>query len=134
MDNQDRHFHWVVKQGNVSLFADNDKIQLGISPEDHPSCLLTGRDAEDVIAILTELSGAIWTNPDYVKEPYRGKQYRLDDKGNAYWDINGTRLSVGINDEQDALTLDLQGSSVVKIPVNYSVEIIQVMTHFYDKI
>jgi len=58
----------------------------------------------------------------------------LDHNGKAYWDVNETRLFVGINDQQDALEMNFQGTSVMKVPVNVAVEIIQIMTHFYGKL
>ena len=115
------------------LFADNDKIHLEINNENNPACLLTREDAGEVISILTDISGNIWDNPDYTKEPYTGKLYTLDD-GKAYWDINETRLFIGLNDRQDALEMSFQGSPVMKVPVNFSIEIIQIMTHFSNKL
>lgn len=131
MDNHDKQvFNWVVKQGSIMLFADNDKIHLEINKENNPSCLLTKDDAEEVILILTNISRSIWDNPDYAKEPYTRKLYTLDDNGKAYWDINETRLFIGLNDQQDALELSLQGNPVMKVPINFSIEIVQIMTHF----
>jgi hypothetical protein len=135
MDNHDKQiFNWVVKQGNITLFADNDKIYLEINKENNPACLLTRSDAEEVISILTDISGNIWDNPGYTKEPYKGKLYLLDENGKAYWDINETRLFVGLNDQQDALEINFQGNPVMKVPVNLSIELIQIMTHFSNKL
>jgi hypothetical protein len=135
MDNHDKQaFHWVVKQGNIMLLADNDKIHLEINKENNPTCLLTKSDAEEVIFILTNISRNIWDNPNYTKEPYTGKLYTLDDNGKAYWDINDTRLLVGLNDQQDALEMNFQGNPVMKVSVNFSIEIIQIMTHFSNKL
>lgn len=134
MDNYDKQtFNWVVKQGNIALFADNDKIHLEINKENNPTCLLTKSDAEEVIFILTNISRNIWDHPDYAKEPYKGKLYMLDDNGKAYWDINETRLFIGLNDQQDALEINFQGNPVMKISVNFSIEIAQIMTHFSNK-
>ena len=135
MDNHDKQaFNWVVKQGNILLLADNDKIHLEINKENNPTCLLTKSDAEEMIFILTNISRNIWDNPNYTKEPYRGKLYMLDDNGKAYWDINETRLFVGLNDQQDALEMDFHGNPVMKVPVNFSIEITQIMTHFSNKL
>jgi hypothetical protein len=135
MDNHDKQaFNWVVKQGNIILLADNDKIHLEINKENSPTCLLTKSDAEEVISILTNVSKDIWDSPSYTKEPYKGKLYRLDDDGKAYWDINETKLFVGLNDQQDALEMNVQGNPVMKLPVNLSIEIVQVMTHFSNKL
>lgn len=51
----------MVKQGNIIVLADNDKIHPGINKENNPTCLLTKSDAEEVIAILTSISGNIGT-------------------------------------------------------------------------
>lgn len=135
MENHDKQvFNWVVKQGNITLLADNDKIHLEINTENNPACLLTRSDAEEVISILTNMSSTIWNNPDYIKEPYKGKLYMLDNNGKAYWDINETRLFVGLNDQQDALEMNFQGNPVMKVPVNFSIEIVQIMTHFANKL
>jgi hypothetical protein len=135
MDNHNAQvFNWVVKQGNITLLAENDKIHLEINKEDHPACLLTKDDAEEVISILTDISRNIWNNPDYAKEPYTGPLYSLDGNGKAYWDINDTRLFIGLNDQQDALEMNFQGNPVMKVPVNFSIEIIQIITHFSNKL
>ena len=135
MDNHDKQvFNWVVQQGNIILLADNDKIHLEINKEKHPSCLLTRGDAEEVISILTNMSRDIWDNPDYTREPYKGKLYKLDENGKVFWDINGTRLFIGLNDQQDALEMNFEGEPVMKVPVNFSIEIAQIMTHFSDKL
>jgi len=82
MDNHNKQvFNWVVKQGNIILFADNDKIHLEINKENNPTCLLTESDAEEVISILTNISSDIWDNPDYTKEPYTGKLICLTTMG-----------------------------------------------------
>jgi hypothetical protein len=134
MDNQKQAFNWVVKQGSIMLFADNDKIHFEINKENNPTCLLTKEDAEEVVSILTDISGNIWDNPAYTKEPYTGKLYTLDDNGKAYWDISETRLFIGLNDQQDALEMNFEGNPIMKVPVNFSIEIIQIMTHFSNKI
>ena len=135
MGNQDKQaFNWVVKQGNITIWPENDKIHLEINKENNPTCLLTRSDAEEVISILTDIAGSIWENPDYVKEPYKGKLYRLDDNGKAYWDINETRLFAGLNDQQDAVEMDFQGSPVMKLSVNLAIEIVQIMTHFSNQL
>ena len=135
MDNQDKKvFSWIVKQGNLVIFAENDKIHFEINKENNPTCLLTRSDAQEVISILSEISQTIWTNPEYIKEPYKGKIYQLDENGKAYWDINETRLFMGNNDDQEALELDFSGNPVMKIPVNISVEMIQVMDHFLGEL
>lgn len=135
MDNPDKQvFNWVVKQGSILVFTDNDKIHLEINKENHPTCLLTRSDAEEVIAILTNLSKNIWDNPAYTKEPYKEKLYKFDDNGKAYWDISETRLLVGLDDQEEALEMNVQGHPVMKVPVNVSVEMIQIMTHFSNQL
>ena len=131
MDSADkRFFSWMVKQGNIMVFADNDKIHLEINKENNAACLLTKGDAEELVVILTKISKSIWDNPNYTKEPYTGNLFRFDDFGKAYWDINETRLFIGFNDQQNALEMDFQGSRILKLSVNFSIEIIQVMTQF----
>ena len=135
MDNQDKQaFSWLVRQGNILLLADHDKVHLEINKENNPTCLLTKSDSEEVISILTDLSRSIWENPDYVKEPHTGNLYTLDNNGKVYWDINETRLFIGLNNEHDAMEINYQGNHVLKLPINYSVEIIQIMTHFSNQL
>jgi hypothetical protein len=135
MDNQGKQaFSWLVRQGSILLLADHDKVHLEINKENNPTCLLTKSDSEEVISILTNLSRSIWEKPDYVKEPYTGDLYILDSNGKAYWDINETRLFIGLNNEHDAMDINYQGNHVLKLPINYSVEIIQIMTHFSNQL
>jgi len=135
MDNQEKRvFNWVVRQGNIIVFADDDKIHLEINKENYPTCLLTKSDAGEVINILTNMAEDIWHNPDYTREPYKGKQYILDEDGKVYWDISETKIFVGLNDQHDALEIDFQGSNVTKMPVNICVEMVQILTHFSNKL
>ena len=127
-------FNWVVKQGNIVLSADNNKIHLEINKEDHSTCLLTKTDAEEVIDILTGIAEKIWNNAEYTKEPYTGKLYTINDNGKAFWDINETRLIIGLNDQQDALEMNFQGNAVIKLSVNLAIEIVQIITHFANKL
>lgn len=135
MDKQgNKIFNWVVVQGNIVLFMDNDKIHLEINKDNHPACLLTRADAEEVIDILSDVSEEIWNQPGYVKEPYTGKLYKQDESGKVYWDISESRVFIGLNEGQDLLEIDVKGGPVVKLPLNVSVEIIQVMTHFLNRL
>lgn len=135
MDNYNKQvYNWVVKQGNITLYADNDKIHFEINKESNPTCLLNKSDAEEIISILTDIARNIWDNPAYTKEPYNGKLYTLDENGNAYWNINETMLLIGLNEAQDALEINFQGSPVMKVPVNFSIEMIQIMNQFSNRL
>ena len=135
MDSKDNQvFNWVVRQGNITLFGDNDKIHLEINKENNQTCLLTKSDAEEVVSILTDISGSIWDDPYYQKEPYPGKLYKLNGDGKAYWDIGATKLFVGLNDKEDALEMNVEGDPVMKVSVNASIEIIQIMSHFSNRL
>ncbi|MCE3074710.1 hypothetical protein [Chryseobacterium gwangjuense] len=135
MDNHNKQtFNWIVKQGSIILLADNDKIHLEINKETHSTCLLTKNDAKEIISILTDLSRSIWEKPGYIKEPYTEKLYTLESDGKVYWDMNETRLHIGLNEEHNAIDVNYQGNKVFKLPINYSVEIIQMMTHFSNQL
>lgn len=135
MDSQEKKaFNWVVRQGNITLFADKDKVFLEIKSDNNSTCLLEKSDADDIISILTDLSGSIWDDPAYQREPYTGKLYELDDNGKAYWDIGNTRLFLGVNDQEDALEMYVEGDPVMKASVNTSIEIIQIMSHFSNRL
>ena len=135
MENQDKQiFSWIVKKGSIILSGGNDKINLEINKEGNPACLLTRTDAKEIISILTEISQNIWNSPGYTKEPYLGKIFKLNDQGKAYWEINETILYIGINDEEEALELDFEGNPVLILPVNVSIEIIQIMEHFLNEL
>lgn len=135
MHNQETQvYKWLVKRGSILLFEDRDKIHLELDKENSESCLLTKEDTEEVISIMTSLSGAIWNNPDFIKEPYQGRLYKIDNNnGIVYWDVEQSRLYVGFNVNEDAIEINYNGDSVVKVPVNYAVEIIQIMTHYYKE-
>ncbi|TCZ66927.1 hypothetical protein [Flaviaesturariibacter aridisoli] len=124
-------YQWQVKKGSVLLFREEHKIHLGLDTDASASCLLTEADTEDVVSILTALAGAIWKDPDFVKEPYAGRLFRTDDSnGRTYWDLAPSRLSVGFNESEDAVEIDCSGDPVLLLPVNYAVELIQVLTHY----
>lgn len=135
MNNQDNQtFNWVVKQGSILMYADKDRIHFEINTENNSCCLLTEDDAEDITGILTELSGNIWDNPEYIQEPYTGRKYELAEDGKVYWTINEAKLSIGLNEGEDALEMNLEGSSAVELSVNQAVEVLQIMTHFAGKL
>ena len=116
------------------LFEDRDKIHLELDKENSESCLLTKEDTEEVISIMTSLAGAIWNSPDFIKEPYQGQLYKIDNNnGIVYWDVEQSRLHVGFNVNEDAIEINYSGDSGLKVPVNYAVEIIQIMTHYYKE-
>jgi hypothetical protein len=132
MHNQEhRVYKWLVKGGSILLFEDRDKIHIELDKEDSESCLLTKEDTEEVISILTSISGAIWNNPDCIKEPYEGQLFKIDNNnGLVYWDFEQARLYLGFNVNEDAIEISYSGDSVLKVSVNYVVEIIQIMTHY----
>ncbi len=130
MHNQEQQvYKWLVKRGCLLLFKDGDKIHLELDQENSESCLLTQEDTESLIAILTSLAETIWHNPDYIKEPYLGQLYRTENDL-VYWDLGETKLYIGFNVNEYALTINYSGNAVVKISVNYAVELIQIMTHY----
>lgn len=127
-------YKWLVKRGSILLSEDSDKIQLELDNENSESCLLTKEDTEEVISIMTSLAGAIWDNPDFIKEPYKGQQYKSDNSnGSIYWDLEHTKLHIGFNVNEDALEMNYSGDSVLIVSVNYAVEIIQIMTHYFKQ-
>ncbi len=130
MHNQENKIYkWLVKSGSILLFRDSDKIHLELDKEASESCLLTQEDAEAVISILTSIAETIWHNPDYVKEPYQGQLYKTD-KELEYWDLGQTKLFIGFNANEQAIAMNYSGDAVLKVPVNYAVELIQILTHF----
>lgn len=135
MHNQENQvYKWLVKRGSILLFQDRDKIHLELDKENSESCLLTKEDTEEAISIMTSLSGAIWNSPDFIKEPYEGRLFKIDNNnGLVYWDLEQTRLSVGFNVNEDAIEINYSGDSVLKVSVTYAVEIIQILTHYYKQ-
>lgn len=127
-------YKWLVKRGSILLFKDRDNIHLELDKEKSESCLLTKEDTEEVISIMTSLAGAIWNNPDFIKEPYEEQLYKIDNNnGLIYWDLEHTRLYVGFNLNEDALEINCSGDPVIIVSVNCAVEIIQLMTHYYKQ-
>lgn len=122
-------YKWLVKRGIILIFKDGDKIQLELDQENSGSCLLTKEDTEAIISILTSLAETIWHNPDYIKEPYQGQLYKIDNDL-VYWDLDETKFYIGFNVNEDALSISYSGDAVLKIPVNYAVELIQILTHY----
>jgi len=122
-------YKWLVKRGIILIFKDGDKIQLELDQENSGSCLLTKEDTEAIISILTSLAETIWHNPDYIKEPYQGQLYKIDNDL-VYWGLDETKLYIGFNVNDDALSISYSGDAVLKIPVNYAVELIQILTHY----
>nr|WP_067055854.1 hypothetical protein [Mucilaginibacter sp. L294] len=135
MNNQETQvYKWLIKRGSILLFEDRDKIHIELDKKSSESCLLTKEDTEEVISIMTSLSGAIWNSPDYIKEPYEGQIFKIDNNnGPVYWDLEQTTLYVGFNVNEDAIEINYSGDSVLKVSVNYAVEIIQIMTHYYKQ-
>lgn len=130
MHNEEQQvYKWLVKRGSVLIFKDGDKIQLELDQEGSASCLLTKEDTEAIISILTSLAEIIWHNPDYIKEPYQGQLYNTDNDL-VYWGLDETKLYIGFNVNEDALSISYSGDAVLKIPVNYAVELIQILTHY----
>lgn len=130
MHNQEQQvYKWLVKTGSVLLFKDGDKIHLELDKEALESCLLTQEDAEAVISIITSIAESIWHNPDYVKEPYQGQLYKTDNEI-VYWDLVPTKLYVGFNVKEQAIAINYSGDAVLKVSVNYAVELIQILTHY----
>ncbi|RYY88356.1 MAG: hypothetical protein EOO15_09285 [Chitinophagaceae bacterium] len=124
-------YQWIVKRGRVELMQEEDQVQLRLDLGGSACCLLTSSDAEEVLSILTSLAGAIWDQPGFVKEPPGGKKYVIDaEKEQVYWDLPGGKLYVGFNDDEDALELGYSGTEAILLPVNYAVELVQIMTHF----
>jgi len=124
-------YKWLVKRGIILIFKDGDKIQLELDQENSGSCLLTKEDTEAIISILTSLAETIWHNPEYIKEAYTGKLYKTDNENDlVYWDLDETKFYIGFNVNEDALSISYSGDAVLKIPVNYAVELIQILTHY----
>jgi len=123
-------FSLQLRQGNILLFEDGWQVHFEVGQENHTACLLTPSDSEELMNILTGISKSIWENPGYVKEPYTGQLYRMDETGAAYWTINGAKLSIGLNEQQDAVAIYCEGDPAFKLSVNQAVEIIQVLAHF----
>jgi hypothetical protein len=123
-------YKWLVKRGSILLSEDRDKIHLELDKENSESCLFTKENTEEVISILASLSGAIWDNPEFIKEPYEGQLYKIDNtNGLVYWDFEQTRLYVGFNVNEYVIEINYSGDSVIIVSVNYAIEIIQIMTH-----
>jgi hypothetical protein len=135
MHNQENQvYKWLVKRGSILVFEDSGKIHLELDKENSESCLLTKEDTEEVISIMTSLAGAIWNNPDFSKEPYEGQLFKTDNNnGPVYWDLEQTRLYVGFNVNEEAIEINYSGDSELNVSVNYAVEIIQIMTHYYKQ-
>ena len=134
MTNSNNHvYKWMVRKGSVLLFINEDKIHLELDKEGHESCLLTPKDTEELIDLLTSLSRDIWERPDLVKQPYLQRLYKVDDNGLVHWDIDQTTLYIGFNETENAVEINYSGDAVVEIPVNYSVEVIQILSHFYKQ-
>ncbi|WP_124558350.1 hypothetical protein [Pedobacter sp. KBW01] len=130
MHNQEPQvYKWLVKSGSILLFRDSDKIHLELDKETSESCLLTKEDAESLISIITTLAEAIWNSPSYIKEPYQGQLFKTADEL-VYWDLGQPMLYAGFNVNEQAIAINYSGDAVLKISVNYAVELIQILTHF----
>jgi len=130
MNNQEQQvYKWLVKSGSILLFKDADKIHLELDKETSESCLLTKEDAEAVISIITSIAQSIWNSSCYTKEPYQGQLFKTADEL-VYWDLGQTKLYVGFNVKEQVIAINYSGDAVLKVTVNYAVELIQILTHF----
>jgi len=126
-------YKWYVKAGSILLFDNGDKIHFELDREGHEKCLCTEEDTKELINILTSVSRDIWERPDIIKEPYTQQLYKVGSDGVIYWDIDKTRLFVSFNSEVKALEINYTGEPALEIPLNHSVEIIQILSHFYQQ-
>lgn len=127
-------YKWMVRRGSILIAKDGDKVHLELDKESSESCQLTEKDTDEILSILTTLSRSIWDKPDYVKEPYNGKSYKIDESNDlVYWELGETTLYLGFDENEDVLEINYSGDSVVKASINTTVEIIQIMDHFYGQ-
>ena len=130
---EDQVYSWVVRQGNILIQKNEDRISLKLDYENGESCLLTHSDTEEIIELLTTLSTAIWKNPDYKRKPYTHKLYKKNGD-EFYWEIEGSQLLLSYNETEGAIEIRCNGNSSLYLELNYAVEIVQVLEHLKGSI
>ena len=121
-------YGWHVKQGNVVIQKNEDRISLQLNYENGNCCLLAPLDADEIIEILTELAQQIWESPGYEKKPYTDKLYKKTDDEYS-WEIGTSTLLVKFNRPEYAIEIKCSGSKNLELEINYLVEIIQILEH-----
>lgn len=125
---ENKTYHWLVKNGNITLQKNEDQISLELSYEKGKSCLLTTSDVAEITDILFDLAQQVWENPNYIRTPYTEKLYT--NSGNIYsWEIETSELIIQFNEQENAVEIKSIGNNILNLEVNQVVEIVQILEH-----
>lgn len=125
---ENKVYNWLVKKGTISVRKNGDLITLQLDYENGESCLLTRSDNDEIIQLLTTIAEQIWENPNYERKPYTKQLYEKIDN-DYYWKINGSKLIIRYNENENATEIRSDESKELNIEINYIIEIVQILEH-----
>ena len=125
---ENKVYNWLVKKGTISVRKNGDYITLQLDYENGESCLLTRADNDEIIQLLTTIAEQIWENPNYERKPYTKQLYEKTDNA-YYWEINGSKLIIRYNENENATEIRSDESKELNIEINYIIEIVQILEH-----
>ncbi|PQA93914.1 hypothetical protein SAMN05421796_1066 [Chryseobacterium piscicola] len=125
---ENKVYNWLVKKGTISVRKNGDLIMLQLDYENGESCLLTRADNDEIIQLLTTIAEQIWENPNYERKPYTKQLYEKIDN-DYYWEINGSKLIIRYNENENATEIRSDESKELNIEINYIIEIVQILEH-----
>jgi hypothetical protein len=125
---ENKVYNWLVKKGTISVRKNGDYITLQLDYENGESCLLTRADNDEIIQLLTTIAEQIWENPNYERKPYTKQLYEKIDN-DYYWEINGSKLIIRYNENENATEIRSDESKELNIEINYIIEIVQILEH-----
>lgn len=125
---ENKVYNWLVKKGTISVRKNGDLITLQLDYENGESCLLTRADNDEIIQLLTTIAEQIWENPNYERKPYTKQLYEKIDN-DYYWEINGSKLIIRYNENENATEIRSDESKELNIEINYIIEIVQILEH-----
>ena len=125
---ENKIYNWFVKKGTISVRKNGDLITLQLDYENGESCLLTRSDNDEIIQLLTTIAEQIWENPNHERKPYTKQLYEKIDN-DYYWEINGSKLIIRYNENENATEIRSDESKELNIEINYIIEIVQILEH-----
>jgi hypothetical protein len=119
-------YNWLVKEGDLVIFRNEDHLHVSLNNCNEGKCLLTKMDTIEIIEVFTKIAQEIWESEGYIKKPYL-KNLFTEKQGNYSWDIDGTELAIGPAKESEEIQIAYDGNNELNIEINYAVEMIQIM-------
>ena len=125
-------YQWLVKQGRVGIYIEDQYLVLDIDPEGQESCLLTYQDTLDISKIMTELARELWNRSDKGNEYHQSLNIDGDDR--FTWDIDGCNLVLSTSQHEHAIEIKYDNDNrLCRLSVEEAVEVIQILQLFIGR-